>query len=453
MLGEYRALTQNPLLFLEQKGQSKADVIPIRIGLETLYLLNNADHVKSVFVGNDPNFVKGRYYRRITPLLGGGLFTLEGEEWRRQRHIAQPFFGGEHFRAFAPMIGQSGQQTIQIIKTHLADGAGGPGGEGRSDLDLLNFFSAIALMIAVHVFFGLKVRFDDSVQLAQDLSDILRFLEDRLWSPIPLPLWLPTKDNQHFNERNRHFHRFLDQQIDQRLAGEGDDQGALLLDAILAANGLTATDRAENPDARRKTTRAQLLSILIAAFETSALSMLWSLILLKQNPEIEAQMRAEADAVLNDEKLNTAHINQLEIAKRVYQESMRLYPPGWCFSRELEKPHEFGNTQLSAGKTVILCAYNIHRNPLYWEHPTRFYPDHFTSENSAKRPRHAYFPFAGGRHACLGARFAMLEGPYLLSLILKNFEIDIEEAEEIKPIAATTLRPDRPVRAHFVLRP
>ncbi|GER02972.1 hypothetical protein JCM17846_06540 [Iodidimonas nitroreducens] len=97
MLGEYRALTQNPLLFLEQKGQSKADIIPIKIGFETLYLLNNADHVKSVFVGNDPNFVKGRYYRRITPLLGGGLFTLEGEEWRRQRHIAQPFSGGSIF--------------------------------------------------------------------------------------------------------------------------------------------------------------------------------------------------------------------------------------------------------------------------------------------------------------------------------------------------------------------
>lgn len=133
MLDDALNIRRDPLGFLETTSRDKRDVVPIRIGFETLYLLNHPDHIRRVFVENEKNFVKGRYYRRIQPFTGNGIFTQEGIEWSRQRHIAQPFFAGHTLTGFSDVIAKAGRSAIDALqRQHGMDGA--------QSHDLLTFF-------------------------------------------------------------------------------------------------------------------------------------------------------------------------------------------------------------------------------------------------------------------------------------------------------------------------
>ena len=48
--------------------------------------------MKRVLVSNHRNYTKGVGLDRVKILLGKGLMTSEGELWRRQRYMMQPFF-------------------------------------------------------------------------------------------------------------------------------------------------------------------------------------------------------------------------------------------------------------------------------------------------------------------------------------------------------------------------
>ncbi len=429
MLGNALKLRRDPLGYLEMASQAGGDVVPISIGPETLYLLNHPDHIRHVFIGNEKNFVKGRYYRRITPFTGGGIFTQEGIEWSRQRHIAQPFFAGEILNNFAGIIAGASQNSIRSLQGYFDK-------EKVQKHDLLTFFSAITLSVAIECFSGPQIEFPVAARLAHTLTRILRYLEKRLWHPLPLPGWLPTTHNKRFQRDVSVFYDFVNSQIAGRLRGEGNRPGELLVDAIIAAEG-THPDR----PGQYRIVSEQILSIILAAFETGALALVWATILLQDNPHMVERIRDEADRVLQTNDVTVDQVSELSVSRSVFMEALRLYPPAWCFSRELVANDQFGETKVRGGKTVIISPYLFHRSPDLWDRPLEFDPDRFTPDLISRRHRYAYFPFAGGRHACLGARFAMIEGPLILSILLKSFDLHFESMKKIKPVAMTTLRP------------
>lgn len=429
MTGDALNLRRDPLSFLEKASRTGGDVVPVTLGAERLYLLNHPDHIRHVFVGNEKNFVKGRYYRRIAPFTGGGIFTQEGIEWSRQRHIAQPFFAGDGLTGFAGTIASASQNALKALEGHY-------GVKNEKKHDLLTFFSAITLSVAIECFSGPQIDFPLAARLARTLTRILRHLERRLWQPLPLPSWIPTESNRQFQRDVRFFYEFINSQISDRLQGEGNRPGQLLIDAIIAAEGM-------HPDRprQRKIVSEQVLSIILAAFETGALALVWATLLLQRHPHIADRIREEADRVLLSPTVTIDQVSALDISRRVFMEALRLYPPAWCFSRELVADDQFGDTRIRAGKTVIISPYIFHRSPDLWDRPLEFDPDRFIVDQLSKRHRYAYFPFAGGRHACLGARFAMIEGPLILSSLLKSFYLHFDIEKKIRPVAMTTLRP------------
>jgi cytochrome P450 len=56
------------------------------------YVIHHPDDVKRVLVSNHRNYTKGVGLDRVKILLGKGIMTSEGDLWRRQRYMMQPFF-------------------------------------------------------------------------------------------------------------------------------------------------------------------------------------------------------------------------------------------------------------------------------------------------------------------------------------------------------------------------
>src|SRR5258708_29661086 len=187
--------------------------------------------------------------------------------------------------------------------------------------------------------------------------------------------------------------------------------------------------------------RDEVITILLAGHETTALNLSWSWYLLAGHPEVERKLHAELDAVLGGRVPTASDLPKLQYTDRVIRETLRLYPPAWRIFRRTEEPLEVGEYVLPAGANILLSQWVTQRDPRWFSEPDRFHPDRWSEEVAAKLPRFAYFPFAAGPRVCIGAGFAMMEAPLLLATIAQRCRMLLAPAQRIEPLAILTLRP------------
>src|SRR5262245_8783991 len=109
-----RIMRRDPLGFVAAMARDYGDVVCLRMGPVRLYSVHHPDGVKHVLQDNNQNYVKGPVIGRVKVLIGDGLFTSEGDFWRRQRRLAQPAFNRERLAGFfAPMVRRTAERLAR----------------------------------------------------------------------------------------------------------------------------------------------------------------------------------------------------------------------------------------------------------------------------------------------------------------------------------------------------
>ena len=187
--------------------------------------------------------------------------------------------------------------------------------------------------------------------------------------------------------------------------------------------------------------RDEVMTMLLAGHETTSLALSWTFFLLSQHPAVERRLADEADHVVGDRRAAFADADRLTYTRMVLDETMRLYPPAWGFSRLAIADDRIGGYKVPAGSIVFLIPYVVHRRPTWWPDPERFNPDRFAPEAAAERPRFAYFPFGGGPRHCIGYQFALLEAQLILATVTRRYRIQLAPGQQISAEPLITLRP------------
>ncbi|XP_032511364.2 cytochrome P450 4C1-like [Danaus plexippus] len=173
--------------------------------------------------------------------------------------------------------------------------------------------------------------------------------------------------------------------------------------------------------------REEILTLIVAATDTSAVAMGYTLILLGKYPKIQDKVYKELNEIFGNSNrpLESEDLNKLKYLERVIKESLRLYPPVPFIIRKIEKEIKLpsGNC-LPAGSGAVLSIWGVHRNPKCWgadaEHfdPDRFLPERFKLVKSG-----SYLPFSIGPRNCLGYQYALMSIKTALSTILRNYKV------------------------------
>jgi cytochrome P450 len=418
-------MRRDPLAFVSALAREYGDVVCLGLGPIRIYLLHHPDAVKHVLQDNNQNYVKGPVIGRVKVLIGEGLFTSEGDFWRRQRRLAQPSFHRERIADFAATMVRCTAERLDRWET--------PARRGET-LDVLAEMNALTLTVVGETLFGRDLS-GEAREAGRALAVALEITAHRAMSYLVSPIWWPSARNRAFRRAVATLDAVVYDIIDARRRARqpGDD----LLGMLMAAR-----DEETGETMSRRQLRDEVMTFLLAGHETTAVALSWTWYLLARHPEIGEQARAEVLSVLGDRAPTLADLPRLPMARMVVEEAMRLYPPVWGIGRQTIGPDEIGGYDIPAGALVNLSPWVTHRHPDFWPDPERYDPERFRPGVERNRPRSAYFPFSGGPRLCIGEAFALMEAQLIAAMTLQRYRLTLADpAAIVEPEPHLTLRP------------
>jgi enediyne biosynthesis protein E7 len=188
----------------------------------------------------------------------------------------------------------------------------------------------------------------------------------------------------------------------------------------------------------------EILTLIVAGHETTAAALTWAWYLISQHPETAARLEAEADRPTPG-LLGLDAAESLAFTHQVLQEALRLYPPGWLFTRRTIESDELGGFAIGPRTDVFISPYLLHRHPEFWSEPEEFRPERFAGADAEERHKFAYIPFSVGPRHCIGENIAMLEMLVHVHAMSRRFRLTRATSEPIELEAQINLRPRSPL--------
>jgi cytochrome P450 len=311
------------------------------------------------------------------------------------------------------------------------------GWRGGDELDIHREMMQTTLAIATRTLFGVDLGLQMPV-IADALDAFIRQNAGvNVWQLI---LKLPTLKRWRYLQGVRALDKIVYGIIGERRAGgRGDD---LLSDLLRAQH----TDGGTMSDQQL---RDEVMTMLLAGHETTALALSWAWFLLASHPGTQAKLQEEVDRVLSGRLPTAADLAQLSYTNDVVRETLRLYPPAWVITRMAAEQLEIGGYLVPAGSNVIVSPWVTHRDLRFFPQPDLFDPERWSAAREQAAPNFAYFPFGGGPRVCIGNSFALMEAAILLAAVAQRFQISLVPGQTIEPLASITLRPQSGVRVRL----
>lgn len=254
---------------------------------------------------------------------------------------------------------------------------------------------------------------------------------------VPLPRWVPrrfAKDTTRSAARIRALITQLTAQRANEIAtGTAPDD--------LATKIMTTPDPHSGETFTTEEMVDQVAIFFLAGHETSASTLAWALYLMALYPKWQDRLAQEAQALTT---CDFSVMQKLRLSRDVFRETLRLYPPVPMMVRENRCPEQMRKRAVRKGSQLVISPWHLHRHTRLWDNPDGFDPARWQTENGKICQREAFIPFSAGARVCPGAGFAMIEGPLILSRILRDYEVIAGPVPV--PVAHLTVRAQHGIR-------
>jgi cytochrome P450 len=355
------------------------------------YFVNDAAEVRRILTRRHSKYRKGPGFERVKMLLGNGLIVSDGDVWRRSRTMIQPAFSRQNVhRLLSVMVECCDRRAVRWAAAAA---------EERT-INITAETCDFALELILISTFGDD--FDDKIMTGGE--NPFAFLSKDSTRDLSVVL------------KVRQLRVLLSDIIADRRAGRGSQRFDFL------SMYLEATDKQGNKFSDAELLD-ELMTLVVAGFETSANTLGWAWYLVAKHPDVETKLIDEARRMLPNVTAVTAeNLAAMQYTQQVLEEALRLYPPVWLFTRRSHAEDALEDYDVPVGTDIYLSPYVLHRTEHYWPDPDRFDPDRFAPADKPKKDR-PYFPFSLGPRRCLGEFFSFLEMKVHLGMLLPRFRM------------------------------
>jgi len=397
----------NPQAYYLRCVARYGDMFTVPSVLGKVVAISRPSHLRALF-SLPPDAFERWSVNAVEPLLGArSVLLTSGELHLQQRRMIAPAFHGARIQAMAGRI------------SHITNAHATQWPEGRS------FRLQDKLVdLSIDVVLGTVLGIDDELTLRSFRKAILntlaamgptlmlaRAVDERLAALGPYAKFLRAR---------RELDQLLFTQIDLALVASGNAEHVL---SMLVA----ARDEAGRGYGRDEL-RDQLMTLIFAGHETSAIALTWSIYWLHRCPETLLNLEQE---LAEHDECGRAEVARLPYLDSVCKESLRLHPTVPEVIRKLKQPLQLDGTYLPAGTAVAACIVATHHREDLYAEASQFRPARFAHRRYAGNE---YLPFGGGVHRCAGEAFAWLEMKVILATLIRRWQFSLVNSRPATPV-------------------
>ncbi len=396
-VGTTFAYIRDPLVFMRDHYARFGAVSEIGFVGQHWTVLLGPDATGEALRNADKAFANGPGWGQLVgPFFDRGLMLLDFEEHHRHRRLMQEAFTRDRLAGYAAALSPA-------IAAGLDAWSPEPG------FRVYPALKNLTLDLATQVFMGgadadpaelarVNTAFIDCVQAATALVRL----------PLPGTRWGKALQGRRLLEE------FLGRHVPAKRAAPGDDLFSVL--CHLSEDGETFTDA---------DVVNHMIFLLMAAHDTSTITVSTAMQYLGQHPEWQERLRREAAGLGEHPTLD--ELDGLVGFDLVMKEVLRLVPPVPVLARRTVKEIEVLGVRIPAGRLTAVMVHLQHHQPELWPDPERFDPERFADDlREDKVHRHAWEPFGGGVHKCLGMFFAGAEVKLILHHLLRRYSWSVD---------------------------
>lgn len=407
-------------LILEDWYRQYGDLYQFRLGSKRAVVVADPEILREILKERPEKFSRMNGIRQTIEEMGiEGLFSAEGEQWRRHRQLATRTFDVRHLREFFPVIVKVTGRLHNRWQQLAAQ---------RSPIDIQKELMRYTVDVTTNLAFGYDMntlegkggRIQQHLERVFPMIAYRAFMPVRHWNYLKLPADRAIESA--LAELRDSVNRFIDnarQQMDANPALKDRPQN--LLQALLAAQ---ADEHIEFSD---REIYGNVFTFLLAGEDTTANSIAWMMYFMAKYPDVQRQMQAEADAILKDKAMVTAYhkARELRFIEAVAHETMRFKPVATFLALQALRNVTVSQVQIPKGTPVFLLLRPKGLEDSEFTEAIQFKPERWLNYPGDENPHHrkSFLPFGGGPRLCPGRSLALLEIKMAVSMICRHFDV------------------------------
>ncbi|XP_039220613.1 cytochrome P450 2C20-like [Crotalus tigris] len=171
-----------------------------------------------------------------------------------------------------------------------------------------------------------------------------------------------------------------------------------------------------------------VLELFFAGTVSTSNALVSSLLVMAKLPQLQAKVQKEIDEMVGtnripsmEDRLKMPFTNAvLHEVQRCWKDSLETFP------RATTCDIKFHGYNIPKYMAIVPVLPSVNYDPLQWETPEKFNPDHFLDEKRQFRKRDAFMAFSAGKRSCPGEALARMELFLFFSTLLQNFTFHLD---------------------------
>ncbi|MGR8949523.1 MAG: cytochrome P450 [Gammaproteobacteria bacterium] len=435
-------------LILEDWCDQLGPAYTFRVGPKQILCLAYPDEINQILRDRPDTFRRRKTFETVIKEMGfNGLFSSEGENWKRQRKIVAQALNSAHLNRFFPNLARS---TLRLKERW------GKASKCHASVDLCKDLMRFTVDVTSELAFGIDVNTleTEGPVIQQHLDKVFPMLGRRVNMPIPLWRWFPSKKDKELIAALDAISIEINAIIarcQQRIAQDPSilESPANFLEAIIAAQHEHGDDFSDQD------IYANVLTLLLAGEDTTANTIAWATNYFIDFPQYLQTAREEVEKIAGSNELPTssAQLSQLKFIEAFANETMRLKPVAPLNGLETNIATRIGEIEVPPGTPVLALTRHCALQDQYFSNAKQFNPHRWLSNDThLNHETSAFLPFGTGPRFCPGRNLALAEIKMCLAMLVKYF--DFKRDADRKPVRESLAFTMYPANLHveFALR-
>jgi len=402
LLGNLPEFQKDPVAMLDRCQHEHGELVSFRLGPRRFVLFAGLEAHDCYFRAPADQLDARAVYQFTVPVFGRGVaYDVAPEVMAEQLGLLYPALRDAPMRSYARVMYDEASRFADAL-----------GEEGTIDLPVA--LNKLTVNIASRSLLGQEVRdqvdsgFAEAYHDLQEGINLIGFFFPRL--PIPA--------HRKRDRARRKIAQILGGIIRKRR--EAGTVSEDFMQALMQARYKDGRTLSEDEIV------GLLLTVLFAGQHTSAVLASWMGLEMFRVPEWVARIRGEMQEVYAEEDtMSLASLKKQTALECTVRECERLHPPLIVLVRKVRRALQYAGHTVPAGTLAMISPAVSHRLSDVFVDPERFDPERFAPPRSEGKQHHyTLIGFGGGKHRCMGEKFALMQLKAIWTVLLDRFDFE-----------------------------